>query len=361
MKEVGNHSSSTILYPLSDVYNTTPNNNLTQDTEATEMMDFIVVMLAVVESLIALLCLVGLVGNIINCVVFHRHGLRDRMNLCLFSLALSDLFFIASYLYFSITSVLSERKLFGIGREEYQKSVSYLYGVNFAFRTTSGLYVMVIAIERCVCVAFPLLAPSIFTTRTIGLVLIIFAIISQLGFVCQPLKYDVIQKKILEVYQWELVASKFYLSNKLLIDTIIYTVMHVSIPLITFFVVSLSTFMTVLLLTAAVAWRAKTSSTSIGLNAQQVALTKMLVLSSGVYIVSTIPVVLHKIVRLFVEEYSTTGKYHSLYDIFSRLVNGFPVINSSASFFVYYSRSSKYRKVVNKLNCRKLKTVGNLF
>ena len=38
--------------------------------------------------------LFGVVTNVINCVVFVRHGLRDRINPCLFSLALSDVCFL---------------------------------------------------------------------------------------------------------------------------------------------------------------------------------------------------------------------------------------------------------------------------
>nr|KAG5712465.1 hypothetical protein BaRGS_011439 [Batillaria attramentaria] len=40
------------------------------------------------------LFLLGLVTNLINCVVFWRQGLKDRMNLCLFSLAVADMLFV---------------------------------------------------------------------------------------------------------------------------------------------------------------------------------------------------------------------------------------------------------------------------
>lgn len=36
------------------------------------------------------ICFVGIPSNIINCVVFWKQGLGDRMNLCLFCLAVSD-------------------------------------------------------------------------------------------------------------------------------------------------------------------------------------------------------------------------------------------------------------------------------
>ena len=40
------------------------------------------------------LCFVGVSGNVLNCVVFFRQGLRERMNLYIFCLAATDLLFV---------------------------------------------------------------------------------------------------------------------------------------------------------------------------------------------------------------------------------------------------------------------------
>ena len=45
-------------------------------------------------TLLPSLELFGVITNVINCLVFVRHGLRDRINLCLFSLALADVCFL---------------------------------------------------------------------------------------------------------------------------------------------------------------------------------------------------------------------------------------------------------------------------
>nr|KAG5688573.1 hypothetical protein BaRGS_002788 [Batillaria attramentaria] len=99
-----------------------------------------------------ILLLVGVPANIISCLVFYKQGLRDRMNLCLFVLALVD------------TVVVN---------------FSFLV---FGMRATSGCITMVIAVERCVCVVFPLRANSIMRTRTMGALLAITFIIMHLGF-----------------------------------------------------------------------------------------------------------------------------------------------------------------------------------
>ncbi|XP_025099120.1 uncharacterized protein LOC112566908 [Pomacea canaliculata] len=248
-----------------------------------------------------------------------------------------------------ITRVLSEQRLLGIGVELYQKSVSYFYGINFAFRTTSGFYAVVIAIERCLCVVFPLRAQYLVTTRTIGMILIFFAIFSQLGFASRPLISDVITTEASGISQWILVPSDIYVSNKNVIDTIVYTIFHTTIPLLTFCIVSLATVITVVHLKASVSWRRSTSCTSLGLNVQQLELTQVLVLASCVYIVSLVPAVLVRIVRLCAEEFSINGIYQRYYDILSGLANKFPVIDSSSNFFIYYNHSSKYKTTFNRL------------
>ena len=56
--------------------------------------------------------LFGVTANVINCMVFVRQGLRDRINLCLFSLALADisfLLFMFSAKFFSFLGLFDKR------------------------------------------------------------------------------------------------------------------------------------------------------------------------------------------------------------------------------------------------------------
>ena len=52
----------------------------------------------VTSNFVPLVSLRGVVGNTLNVAVFFRQGLRERVNVCLFSLALADL--VVSTLYF---------------------------------------------------------------------------------------------------------------------------------------------------------------------------------------------------------------------------------------------------------------------
>lgn len=52
-------------------------------------------------ALIPLFTLLGLPGNVLNAVVFYRQGLRERINLCLFALAIVDLTAILVFVLFN--------------------------------------------------------------------------------------------------------------------------------------------------------------------------------------------------------------------------------------------------------------------
>lgn len=326
-----------------------------------EHLYWLVVLVIVAEHMYALISLIGIVANTVNSIIFYRIGLGDRMTICLFSLALVDQLFLLTYFHLDILSIVSERPLFGFGEEHWLTAITYGLGVHYSFRTTSSLYTMVISIERCVCVAFPLRSASLINRRTTAVILGLLAVLPQLGFVCQPLKYNVIKTEVEGRPHWQLVSSQLYLAYGDIMDIIIYAVFSVSVPLITFFIVSLATFITIIHLAAASAWRRKRSSSSIKHCSQQVALTKMLVFASCVYIVSMVPFISLRIVRFFVEEFSANGIHRRIYTICNSLANGGPVINSSMSFWIYYSRSSRYRKELQKVGlCRNCCTCESL-
>ena len=52
------------------------------------------------SNLVPVVSLLGVVGNALNVAVFFRQGLREQVNVCLFSLALADL--VVCTLYFLI-------------------------------------------------------------------------------------------------------------------------------------------------------------------------------------------------------------------------------------------------------------------
>lgn len=274
------------------------------------------------------------------------------MNLCLFSLSIVDIVFLVCAIYFSAVSILSELDPNGFAKKIYINSLSYGVGINFALRTTVSLYIVVIAVDRYLCVAYPLRVSSMVKTRTMAMILVFLAAFAQLGFLFQPFKYDVIENKMVETPQWIMIPSKEYLDNKMLVDFIVCTIFSVCVPLFTLLILSLVTLVTVVRLTTAAAWRRRTSSTSVEHSKQQVMLTKMLIIASCIYIVSMAPMVSIKIVRLVVEDFSSYGVYSRLYLMCNTAASGLPVINSSVNFCIYYRCSSRYKtELLNIVQC----------
>ena len=108
--------------------------------------------------------LFGVITNVINCVVFVKQGLRDRINLCLFSLALADTSFLLLMFTAKFYSFLS---LFDKDAGEYwsQKHLNTVLGPLFATMNISNLMTMIISVERCICVLSPFTAKKFLKTR----------------------------------------------------------------------------------------------------------------------------------------------------------------------------------------------------
>ena len=115
-------------------------------------------------TLLPLLEFFGITTNVINCVVFVKQGLRDRINLCLFSLALADISFLLLIFSAKFFSFLG---LYDKDLEEYwrQKYLNTVLGPLMGTMNISNLMTMIISVERCICVVSPFTAKKFMKTR----------------------------------------------------------------------------------------------------------------------------------------------------------------------------------------------------
>lgn len=121
---------------------------------------------AVAVVFLPVLFLVGTPANVVNAVVFWRQGLKERINVCLFSLSIADLAYMVHsfllnvdrlYLQFAHTPQLGlvfkfivDHKLVGF------RGLSWV----------SGFLSTLIACERCFCVVSPLRSKTVLRTGT---------------------------------------------------------------------------------------------------------------------------------------------------------------------------------------------------
>ncbi|XP_076445901.1 uncharacterized protein LOC143283541 [Babylonia areolata] len=299
------------------------------------------------------LFLIGGPGNVINMAVFYKQGISDRVNLCLFFLSLADELHLASMFFFFAEPFhlqFTMKEMFG---PFFTFIVNNrLLGLG-GFTFVSNVLSAIIAIERCVCVISPLKVQTLMRARTMAAVIIaVFVVVISLYFLVMSrfhlqCLYDASSGTTLNT----LVNGDFYSAHKELIDIVDATVFGVvGVPMVTAVVVTVTTLITVVRLRQVVTWRLDTSSS---LSAREVALTRMLVVVSGVFLACVVPMALTPFLWLLVPEMNSGRRYHNLYLTSAWISNMLTVINSTFNIFVYYPMGSRYRETLWTLCGRK--------
>ena len=292
---------------------------------------------------------IGVPTNLLNCLVFYRQGLRDRMNLCLFSLAWVDMLYVAS-LY--LVGSHCHLRLFRPELGGWWKVVArkYFTGLFVGFLSSSGLLTMVIAVERCVCVTLPLKAATLVKTRTIAVIIV--GVVVSLQGVCllYPLEISIRTREDPNTggIIYFLATSEFYFRQKILFDVLENTFLMIVIPFTTFTSVMIATAITVVQLKRAIAWRHGSSSSSSS-DVREVALVKMLVVVSLIYITSSAPNIALGLTKLMVPDFLPSRKYANIFLASHLMYLVLAEVNSSVNFFVYLARSSRFRQELRGL------------
>lgn len=198
------------------------------------------------SGLIPLLCVISVPANVLNCLVFWRQGLQERMNLCLLCLALVDsLYAGCSFALYSVNVFIRFHD--EIVSEEYSAKIFvYLRGAIYGFRTTSQCITMVIAVERCLCVVYPLQAARLLKTRTMGTIMLCFFILFHGGYLLLPFSYQVIHTTGQGgTTHWNVVLTQFFVHNEVLIIALVYSFIETVVPFVLLLTICVSTLITV--------------------------------------------------------------------------------------------------------------------
>ena len=299
---------------------------------------------------------VGVPTNLLNCVVFYRQGLRDRMNLCLFCLALVDMLFVA--LFFTLSSYCALGNYVDAEVARWWKTITrkYVTGIYRGFLFSSGCLTMIISVERCLCVFLPMKAVTLMKTRTMAA--LIAATILSLQSLCllYPLKVDVVERRFAHGTNntaiFVIQFTQLYADNPalhILENVILMTV----IPFFTFAVVVVATALTVIQLRRAIVWRssasASTSASAAGITRKERGLVTMLVTVNCVFIITASPNIALGLTRSLVYDFWLTRRYANIFLAAHGWLMGLGVLNSSINFFVYVFRSSRFRQELRGL------------
>ncbi|XP_076437972.1 uncharacterized protein LOC143277119 [Babylonia areolata] len=306
------------------------------------------------DNLLALLVLIGVPANVINMAVFYRQGLGDRVNLCLFTLSLADGLFLISALMIhgeQIPSQFSTADKFG-------PFTAFLINHNFVvfmgFSFVSSILSAIIATERCLCVYNPLKFQSLIRTRTMaGIILSVFIIVFSLFYV-MVYRYRVgcVHDMETGVVLTTFVKGQFYQAHEDFIKTLDSVTFGAGLPGTVLVVVMTTTILTVVKLRQIVTWRSGTSSS---ISPSEVALTKMLVGNSMLFIVCFTPDALNHFMKIFIPEMNSGRRYHNFFLAALWVGDIFNLFNATFNFFVYYTMGSRYRETFWTLFGRKSK------
>ena len=320
-----------------------PDNLVSQEVE--QAVD-----LAVAVFFLPALLLLSVPTNVVNMLVFWRHGVRERINLCLFCLSLADLIYITQSFLYNVD------KLYQPFTGETGVGIVYQFFVDHqllflrAFYWESGFLSMLIACERCLCVYSPLRAQKIFKTKTTGFAILFSTLlhngflyigISRWGTACV---FDPATNSTSKA----IYPTKFYVQNQEVIDTITGVIPGLLLPGCYVTVVSVTTAMTSIKLRKVATWRKQTSSAN-EVSSREVALTRMLVGISVLYVVCSIPTLAFGMVFLAVPDMNTKGRYYNAFNILASVFELCSYINASFNFFVYNFLGSKYKETLKEI------------
>ena len=298
---------------------------------------------------IPILYLVGAPANVINMAVFFRQGLSKRINMCLFSLALLDLISLTVILSFYAERIYTQ---FTYG-EKYWPAYRYMVNNNvvglIGFGMGSVLLSGIISTERCICVLFPLRSQRCIPTKVLAAIIVVSVLVLvSLRFVVTA-QYQVtcFYEMHTERKSWQLYVTDYYFRNKAMLNVLggmFYGFfISVGIP----FIVLITTTITAVRLQQTVKWRTQTSSQVS--NAKEIAVTKMLIALSIEFFVLSIPVIVLRLLPVFLPQLSPTGHYSNTFSVLLRVSELCFCASASVNFFVYYFTSANYRETLYSL------------
>ena len=285
-----------------------------------------------------LLSFFGVFANMVNGLVFWRQGIRERINLLLFCLACAD-FVVVVYMFmhsleYFFTLLVGPFQMYGpLTVYIANARINILYGFVYA----SGFLSTMIAVERCLCITHPFTAKKILQTKVAGIIVVVctVALVGVHSIVSD--KYRILcefypnKGFMLKGY----FPSQFYLDNRFLVDVLNGVVYGLALPIFCFLTTTVTTVITAVKLRSAATWRRGQTSAAEA-DSKEVAVTRMLIAVSCVFIVCSVPNIIFRITPFFLPEFTVGGKHQNLVLLGLCLLHSFPTINSSINFIFYF-------------------------
>ncbi|KAI8785856.1 tachykinin peptides receptor 86C [Biomphalaria glabrata] len=289
----------------------------------------------------------GIVGNVINIIIFYRQGFKDTVNISLLGLAVSDLLSLITSLW---VAICWNPLMYYADLPFVPEDVEYMTGSLphlLCTRITAWITAFV-ALERCLCIVIPLHVRTIITPfRTAVYIVSTFIIVAvaQAGsFYSSSLQW------VFNSARNRTVMSRVVREGSQEIESITYSLNLVS-PFGSFVIVVLCTAITAIQLRRKSEWRMKTTMAKSKRNeneadvmAKEKKVIKLVVMISVIFIVSFLPAnVIHIIYCSISSQLQLVLLYIPYLSISFSFIKVLEAFNASISIVLYYVMSSKFR------------------
>ncbi|NP_001191494.1 chemosensory receptor B [Aplysia californica] len=300
---------------------------------------------------IGIVSVYGLICNVINIIVFCKQGFKDTVNITLFGLTISDMGCAITLFWGSVcfNPLFIEADLPMV----YQDIIYLTSGWPLVcFARISSWITAFVTFERCLCITVPLKVKMILTPRRT--VFVVVGIYLGIILCVVPLYYAMgLGPRHFPERNVTIIGS-VYNENGPFYEGVALTLSAFS-QLASFFAVIICTGILVHNFLLKSKWRQSASSATRQefLTNRDKKVVKMILFISSLFIVFFSPTAANTFVMMISSEYRTGGRYQNVYLLnwaISCLLVG---TNSTVNIFVYYSMSSKYRKILDEMLKRK--------
>ncbi|KAL8562617.1 hypothetical protein ACOMHN_045881 [Nucella lapillus] len=295
-----------------------------------------------------LLFLISAPTNILNMLVFCKQGLKERINLCLFYLSLVD------FLHMLHAFFCNVDRFYLPFLDDVETGPVFQFIVEYkvlGFRTLtwlSGFMSMVIACERCLCVVSPLRSQTVLSTRSTGFILALATVFCLTGSLVNGMRWSLpcVYDPLTNTTSRRLLTSRFYALHRAHLNVLSLFVATIQ-PLTYVAIIVVTTIVMAVKLKRMMAWREQSSSCA--LSSREVALTRMLIAVSILYVICSTPNTILGVGVMFVRELTFSGRYYNLAILFIDIIELTSYINATFNFFIYHSFGSRYKNTLHIL------------
>uniref|UniRef100_A0A2C9LDQ6 G-protein coupled receptors family 1 profile domain-containing protein n=1 Tax=Biomphalaria glabrata TaxID=6526 RepID=A0A2C9LDQ6_BIOGL len=291
-------------------------------------------------------CLFGVAANIVNIPLFRKLGYQDGVNVSLTALAISDL---GSLIFELVYSIMMTPYILEIDLFVSKVVIGFITGFMFEyFSRVSGVITAYAALERCLCVTWPLKVKTLITNKvSFGVNWSIFILHSLYLF---PQFYT-------SYFDWTYVPERnktvyviYFNSRRAEVFPVTYYVTDMILPYSTYIVLITCCTTIFVKLKSKAMWRQQVSSSAIShITSKERKSARMFMTVSFMAVVLLLPQSLMFTATVFIKALALNGSHSDLRRVFSTCTNFLKISNSSFTIFIYYNMSSKYRLEFQKL------------